>query len=284
MCRINLTIKREIKNEGGNIYPMNANNISIKGKEPKVALVTGAGKGIGREIALRLARGGYSIIVNDIDKESAGMTATDVRKIGAKATMLICNVAERSAVLKMVDGIIKEFGKIDALVNNAGIARIGLIADLSEEDWRSLFRVNVDGVFFCCQAVVPYMISQKHGAIVNLASWNGKVGMPYFGAYCASKFAVIGLTQALAKEVAAHGIRVNAVCPGIVAETAMRAEIERISPKFNIAPSAERATSIPLKRLAMPEDIARVVAFLLSEDSDYMTGQAINVTGGLWMH
>jgi len=263
---------------------MNANKSSIKGKESKVALVTGAGKGIGREIALHLARGGYSIVVNDIDKESAGVTATDVKKIGAKATTLICSVAERSAVRKMIDDVIKEFGKIDALVNNAGIARLGLIADLSEEDWKSLFQVNVDGVFFCCQAVVPHMISQKHGAIVNIASWNGKVGVPLFGGYCASKFAVIGLTQALAREVASHGIRVNAVCPGIVAETAMRTEIERISPKFNIPPSAERAATIPLKRLAVAEDIARVVAFLLSEDSGYMTGQAINVTGGLWMH
>jgi NAD(P)-dependent dehydrogenase (short-subunit alcohol dehydrogenase family) len=264
---------------------MSKTHTEVPGREePKVALVTGAGKGIGRGIVLRLARKGYTLAVNDIDRESAEMTADEARKIGAKVITNNCNVGERAAVKQMIKDVIKEFGKIDALVNNAGIARLGLIADLSEEDWRNLFRVNVDGVFFCCQSVIPHMISRKNGAIVNMSSWNGKVGMPIFGAYCATKFAVIGLTQALAKEVAANGIRVNAVCPGVVTETAMRAEIEHVSPAFNIPPSAERAKGIPLKRLAVPEDVARVVTFLLSEEADYMTGQAINVTGGLWMH
>jgi NAD(P)-dependent dehydrogenase (short-subunit alcohol dehydrogenase family) len=249
----------------------------------KVAIVTGAGKGIGRAIVLRLAREGHIVIVNDIDKESAERTANDAFKIGAKATSIISDVGERSAVRKMVEDVIKQFGKIDALVNNAGIARLGLIADLSEEDWRNLFRVNVDGVFFCCQAVIPHMISRKQGVIVNMSSWNGKAGMPYFGGYCASKFAVIGLTQALAKEVAPDGVRVNAICPGIVAETEMRREIEGLSPKFKISPSAERAATVPMRRLAVPEDVAGVVSFLLSKDAGYMTGQAINVTGGLWM-
>jgi NAD(P)-dependent dehydrogenase (short-subunit alcohol dehydrogenase family) len=264
---------------------MTAVHAETPGKEePKVVLVTGAGKGIGRGIVLRLARKGYTIALNDIDRESAERTAAEARQIGARTLIKICQVGERAAVQKMVQEVIREFGKIDALVNNAGIARLGLLADLSEEDWRNLFRVNVDGVFFCCQAVVPHMISRKSGVIVNMSSWNGKVGMPIFGAYCATKFAVIGLTQALAKEVAASGIRVNAVCPGVVSETAMRAEIEQASPAFHIPPSAERAKGIPLKRLAVPEDVARVVCFLLSEDADYMTGQAINVTGGLWMH
>jgi NAD(P)-dependent dehydrogenase (short-subunit alcohol dehydrogenase family) len=253
-------------------------------EETKVALVTGAGKGIGRGIVLNLARKGYTVVVNDIDRESAERTAQEAIQIGARTATHICNVAERAAVQQMFKEVIKKFGKIDALVNNAGIARLGLIADLSEEDWRNLFRVNVDGVFFCCQAVVPHMSERKKGGIVNLSSWNGKVGMPIFGAYCATKFAVVGLTQALAKEVAPYGIRVNAVCPGVVTETAMRTEIEQVSPAFNIPPSAERAKGIPLRRLAVPEDVARVVAFLLSEEADYMTGQAVNVTGGLWMH
>ncbi len=259
------------------------NKVSVS-EDSKVVLVTGAGKGIGREIVLELARKGYTIIINDIDKESAENTAREARQIGAKGAINICNVGERVFVQQMVKEVVRDFGKIDALVNNAGIARLGLIKDLSEEDWRSLFRTNVDGVFFCCQAVVPHMLSRKKGAIVNMSSWNGKVGMPIFGAYCATKFAVIGLTQALAKEVAPSGIRVNAVCPGVVAETAMRAEIENVSPAFNIPPSAERAKSIPLKRLALPADVAHVVSFLLSDEADYMTGQAINVTGGLWMH
>lgn len=250
----------------------------------KVAVVTGAAQGIGRSIVLRLARDDYNVVVNDLDRKNAEATAEDARKCGAQALICIGNVGEAKAVAEMVEHVLQHFGKIDAWINNAGIVRLGLIADLSEEDWRALFRVNVDGVFFCCQKVVPHMVSRKKGAIVNVASWNGKVGMPYFGAYCATKFAVVGLTQALAKEVAPYGIRVNAICPGIVADTPMRREIERLSPKYGIPPSAERAAAIPLRRLALAEDVSGVVAFLLSDEAGYMTGQAINVTGGLWMH
>jgi NAD(P)-dependent dehydrogenase (short-subunit alcohol dehydrogenase family) len=254
------------------------------GKDRQIALVTGAGKGIGRAIVLRLVREGYCVVINDVDPEGAAQTLREASRAGGKAVSHICNVGDRAAVRRMVGEVIQNFGQIDVLVNNAGIARLGLIADLSEEDWRNVFRVNVDGVFFCSQAVVPHMISRGKGGIVNMSSWNGKVGMPIFGAYCATKFAVIGLTQALAKEVAPYGIRVNAVCPGVVAETAMRHEIEQVSPLFNIPPSNERAKTIPLKRLALPEDVARAVNFLLSDEAGYMTGQAINVTGGLWMH
>ena len=153
-----------------------------------------------------------------------------------------------------------------------------------EGDWRATFRVNVDGVFFCCQAVLPRMTAQGRGNIVNLASWSGKSGAPYFGAYCASKFAVIGLTQSLAREVAAAGIRVNAVCPGIVAGTDMRADVDEAARRLGRPTGADRLGLIPLGRLAEPEDVARVVAFLVSEEAGYMTGQEINVTGGLWMH
>jgi NAD(P)-dependent dehydrogenase (short-subunit alcohol dehydrogenase family) len=255
--------------------------------EPKnrgIAVVTGAGDGIGRAIALRLARDGYHLAINDLDRKKAETTAEDVRKLGVQAAEFVYDVGDRKAVQEMTKKILEKFGSIDAWVNNAGIIRLGLITDLSEEDWRAIFRVNVDGVFFCCKAVVPHMLSRKKGAIVNMSSWNGKAGMPIFGAYCASKFAVIGLTQALAREVGPQGVRVNAVCPGIVAETPMRADIERQSQKFQIPPSAERATMVPLRRLAVPQDVSRVVSFLLSEDAEYMTGQAINVTGGLWMN
>jgi len=263
---------------------MLAKGASLKAEGPKVALVTGAGTGIGRAIALRLGRDGYDVVVNDVNLASAQKTSEDVRRLGVKATPMIANVSERAAVQKMVEDTLNEFEKIDALVNNAGIVRLGMLVNLPESDWRALFRVNVDGVFFCCQMVVPHMVSRGQGAIVNMSSWNGKVGMPIFGGYCATKFAVIGLTQALAKEVAPYGIRVNAVCPGVVAGTAMRAEVERLSPQFNLPPSPERAKGIPLQRLASSEEIAGVVAFLLSGEAGYMTGQAINITGGLWMH
>jgi len=170
------------------------------------------------------------------------------------------------------------------LVNNAGIIRLGPLASLAEADWRELFRVNVDGVFFCCQAVLPGMLGRRRGSIVNIASWNGKLGAPNFGAYSATKAAVISLTQALAREVAASGIRVNAVCPGIVAGTDMRREVERRGQAFGLPPSEERARAIPLGRLAEPADVANAVAFLVSDEASYMTGQAINVTGGLWLH
>jgi NAD(P)-dependent dehydrogenase (short-subunit alcohol dehydrogenase family) len=250
----------------------------------KVALVTGAGTGIGRAIVLRLAKDGYDLAVNDINLASAEATVDEARRLCVRAAAIVGDVGERISVQRMVEEALKEFGKIDALVNNAGVVRLGMLADFPEADWRALFRVNVDGVFFCCQRVVSHMTLRKRGAIVNISSWNGKSAMPFFGAYSATKFAVIGLTQALAKEVAPHGVRVNAVCPGIVAGTAMRAEVDHLSQQIGLPTSTERAPMVPLKRLAESEDIARVVAFLLSDEAAYMTGQAINVTGGLWMH
>lgn len=263
---------------------MDSREVLQKSEARKVALITGGGSGIGRAIALRLAKEGYHVVVNDIDLDAAQRTADEVRHLGVHVTPLRGDVGERASVQRVVEEALKEFGRIDALVNNAGVVRLGRLIDFPEPDWRTLFKVNVDGVLFCCQMVLPQMVSRKQGAIVNISSWNGKAAMPFFGAYSATKFAVIGLTQALAREMAPYGIRVNAVCPGIVAGTAMRAEIEQRSPQFNIPPSKERAATIPLKRLAEVEDIAGVVAFLLSEDAAYMTGQAINVTGGLWMH
>ena len=184
----------------------------------------------------------------------------------------------------MVETAARTLGDIALLVNNAGIVRLGPLVHFPEADWRALFRVNVDGPFFCCQAVLPGMTARRRGNIVNIASWNGKLGAPNFGAYSATKFAVVGLTQALAREVAAYGIRVNAVCPGIVGGTAMRAQVEHEGPMLGLPATAERAKAIPLGRVASPEDVAKVVAFLASDEAAYMTGQAINVTGGLWLH
>jgi len=263
---------------------MASQKFSQKIGDRKIVLVTGGGAGIGSAIVLRLARDGYDVAVNDIHQASAEAISAEARKLGVRAEAFLGDVGDRSSVQRMVAEVLKEFGRIDAQVNNAGIIRMGLLADFSETDWRALFRVNVDGVFFCCQMVVPHMISQKRGAIINIASWNGKSAMPYFGAYSATKFAVIGLTQALAKEVAPHGVRVNAVCPGIVAGTPMREEVDRLAREFGLPTSPERASVVPLRRLAEPKDISRVVAFLLSEEAAYITGQAINVTGGLWMH
>jgi NAD(P)-dependent dehydrogenase (short-subunit alcohol dehydrogenase family) len=248
------------------------------------ALVTGAGSGIGRAIALRLARDGWALAVNDVDPARAAQVAGEIAATGARAIPVAGDVGDRGAVRRMVAEAVDGLGAVDLLVNNAGLCRLGAIAEYAEADWHATFRVNVDGVFFCCQAVLPHMLARGRGVIVNLASWSGKAGAPFFGAYCASKFAVIGLTQSLAKEVAPRGIRVNAVCPGIVAGTEMRAQVDAESRALGRPTSTDRVGWIPMGRLGDPEDVAGVVAFLASDDARYMTGQAVNVTGGLWMH
>ena len=252
--------------------------------EKRVALVTGGATGIGLAIAKRLARAGYDLAIADIDAPGAEAAANQLRESGQRVAAIQCDVGERASALRMAEEATRALGDVDLLVNNAGILRLGPLASFSDKDWRDIFRVNVDGVFFCCQAVLPRMVARRRGNLVNIASWNGKLGAPNFGAYSATKFAVIGLTQALAREVASQGIRVNAVCPGIVAGTPMRAQVERDGQAFGLPPSSERAKTIPLGRLATPEDIANVVVFLASEEAAYMTGQAINVTGGLWLH
>ncbi len=250
----------------------------------EVAIVTGGAAGIGLAIARRLVRAGYDLMIADVDAGGAERAAQEFRQQGRRSVAIPCDVGNREAAFKMVETATRALGDVDLLVNNAGIARLGPLLNFPETDWRELFRVNVDGVFFCCQAVLPRMIARKKGNIVSIASWNGKLGAPNFGAYSATKAAVVVLTQALAREAASHGIRVNAVCPGIVAGTPMRKEVERQGQAFGLPPSSERAKVVPLGRLATPEDIANVVAFLASSEAAYMTGQAVNVTGGLWLH
>jgi NAD(P)-dependent dehydrogenase (short-subunit alcohol dehydrogenase family) len=251
---------------------------------PGAALITGAGMGIGRAIALRLADDGWAVAVNDIEPARAAAVAREVAARGARTAAVAADVGDREAARRMVGEALDTLGGVDLLVNNAGVCRLGAIAEFPEADWHATFRVNVDGVFFCCQAVLPHMLSRERGNIVNVASWSGKAGAAYFGPYCASKFAVIGLTQSLAKEVAPRGIRVNAVCPGIVRGTEMRAQVDAESRALGRPTSTDRMSWIPMGRLAEPEDVAGVVAFLVSDEARYMTGQAINVTGGLWMH
>jgi NAD(P)-dependent dehydrogenase (short-subunit alcohol dehydrogenase family) len=249
-----------------------------------VAIVTGAGAGIGRAIAFRLARAGYAVAVADIDSDGANRVTQELRANAAVAETIICDVGDKDESIRMVGAATEALGPVRLLVNNAGVVGLGPLADFSEQDWRRLFRVNVDGVFFCCQAVLPGMLARNQGSIVNIASWNGKLGAPNFGAYSATKAAVISITQALAREVAAMGVRVNAVCPGIIAGTPMREQVQLEGKAYGLPPASDRAKTIPLGRLGTPEDIAEAVAFLASEQASYMTGQSINVTGGLWLH
>lgn len=248
-----------------------------------VAVVTGAASGIGRAVAIGLAETGHVIAALDRDSSGAEETARAVSEAGGRAIAYAVDVSTWPTVQATIRMIEAELGPIGVLVNSAGILRMGTVADMALEDWSATFRVNVDGVFHACRAVLPGMLTREAGCIVNVASWFGKIGKPHFSAYCASKFAVIGLTQSLAMEVAAKRINVNAVCPGTIVGTRMRTVADDGARRLGLPTAKEREATIPLGRAGEPEDVARVVRFLVSADARYMTGQAINVTGGLWM-
>jgi len=248
----------------------------------KSVLLTGGATGIGRRIATRLAEEGCDVGIVDINMEEAENTRAMVEKIGRRGAVFKADVGDFGQASAAVDAFLKTFGKIDVLANNAGVITIGTVEETSIEEWHRVFRINLDGVFNFCKAVVPHMRARKAGKIVNTASWLGKSGKPHYGAYCASKFAVIGLTQTLALELAPIGINVNAVCPGTIVETGMRTIADQQSIEQGIPTAKEREAQIPIGRVGLPEDIARAVAFLVSEEAAYVTGQAFNVTGGLW--
>ena len=248
------------------------------------AMVTGAGSGIGRAVALRLARGGCDLGLFDRDPDGLDETARLVRGLGRSAVTAVGDVASRADIAACVFEVERQIGAIGILVNNAGILRTSPFLKISEGDWREIFAVNLDGVFSFTQAVLPAMLEQGSGSIVNMASWTGKKGVPNHAAYGATKAAIINLTQSLAGEFGEHGIRINSVCPGIVVETAMRDEAEQLNRDQGLPDLATRVKEIPLRRAGYPSEIAEVVAFLASERASYMSGQAINVTGGHWMN
>jgi NAD(P)-dependent dehydrogenase (short-subunit alcohol dehydrogenase family) len=244
----------------------------------RVGLVTGAGSGIGRAIARRLAREGLAVAVLDRDAAAAEAVAAEIGGLAVTA-----DVTSEDEVGRAVEDVLARLGLIDLLVNNAGVAWMGPALEMPLEALREMLRVNVEGVFIVSRAVLPHMVARRSGSVVNLASWAGKTGNAYFAGYSASKFAVIGLTQALAHEIAPHGIRVNAICPGIVVDTAMRTAIESQQRQYGLPQTAEREKSIPIGRVSVPEDVARAAAFLASDESSYMTGESLNVSGGLLM-
>src|SRR5262245_36678451 len=253
----------------------------------QVAIVTGAGRGIGRATALELARMGADIVVAELDQAGAKRTAGEVGALGRRALVVPTDVTSRADLRAMVDRTRADLGRIDILVNNAGIYRAAGTLDFTEEHWDAVRDINAKGVFFASQAVLPAMIAQKSGSIVNLASMAGKVGSRTNLPYNASKAAVISMTKSLALAHAAEGIRVNCVCPGFV-ETDMWALVAREQGAL-IGLTAEeftrqRASQVPLGRMERPEDVANVIAFLASPRAGYMTGQALSVDGGLVMH
>ena len=251
--------------------------------------ITGAGTGIGRAIALEMVREGVDLYITDLDGEAAEHVAAEARALRPEARIWAGQLDVRNAagVAARIEDAANRLGALELAVNNAGVSSMVKVVDLTEEDWDFNMNVNAKGIFLCCQTEVRLFLRQgKGGAIVNTASMAGKKAAPLLAHYSASKFAVVGFTQALALETAADGIRVNCVCPGYVRTGMQEREVLWESTLRGISPEEVRADylrAIPLGRLEEPEDVARVVVFLLSDRAAYMTGQAVNVTGGAIM-
>ncbi|MGE5293589.1 MAG: acetoin reductase [Solirubrobacterales bacterium] len=256
--------------------------MSINGK---VALITGAGQGIGRAIALRLANDGADIAIADLNDEKMNAVAGEVRSLGRKATVFKADVSNRDAVYAAIDHTEKELGGFDIIVNNAGIASIQPLADVTPEEFDKIIQVNVAGVLWGIQAAAKkFKERRQKGKIISASSIAGHEGFPLLGVYSATKFAVRALTQAAAKEYASDGITVNAYCPGVVG-TEMWVEIDRRMAEITGARIGENydkfVGGIALGRAETPEDVAAFVSYLAGPDSDYMTGQAPLIDGGL---
>lgn len=242
----------------------------------KCAVVTGAAKGIGRAIALKLAREGANIVLNYRNSEDKAIeTEKELLTLGVEVIRVKGDISKEEDVLKLIEISKEKFGKIDIMVNNAGITKDALLLRMKKEDFDSVIDVNLKGVFNCLKAITPVMVKQKEGKIINLSSVVGVSGNAGQVNYAASKAGVIGMTKSLAKEVGSRGITVNAVAPGFI-ETDMT---EVLGEKFK----EEAKKNIPLRRLGKPEDVADVVAFLASNSSSYITGQVIHVDGGMVM-
>jgi 3-oxoacyl-[acyl-carrier protein] reductase len=238
----------------------------------RVAIVTGSGRGLGRATALRLAREGADLVINDLGAEGAKEVAMEVEKLGRKVLVSGHDVSDYKSANALVDEAKKKFGKIDILVNNAGITRDSMLTKLTEEKWDEVIRVNLKGPFNMGQACAKQMIDQKSGKIINLASvaWLGNIGQTN---YSASKAGVVGMTRTWALELSRYGISVNAIAPGFF-DTILTQQIpDEVKQKF--------IQRIPLKRVGNPEEIAALVAYLASDESSYMTGQVLQIDGGL---
>jgi 2-hydroxycyclohexanecarboxyl-CoA dehydrogenase len=245
----------------------------------KVALVTGAGRGIGAAIAARLAEDGADVAVCDVDEASAGaVAARAVASCGRRAIAVRMDVTDEASIRSGVAFVTERLGPVDVLVNNAGIDVIGPFVDSNEEAWGRIIAVNLMGTLRCCREVAPGMLERGTGSIVNIASDAGKVGSSGEAVYSATKGGIIAFSKTLARELAGRGITVNCVCPGPT-DTALLGQVAEANPRLR--QSLERA--IPLRRVARPEEIAYAVAFLAAPDASYITGQALSVSGGLTM-
>jgi len=242
--------------------------------EDKIAIVTGAGQGIGKATAIRLAEKGADVTVAEWNQETAQETGREIEKIGRRSLIQVVDVAQRAQVQEMVDRVVAEWGRVDILVNNAGFDRPGTLMKVTEEDWEAVLGVHLKGCLNCMQAVMPGMIERRYGKIINISSIYGRTGGKAEVAYSSAKAGIIGLTKSVAREVGKYGINVNVVLPGLTD-----------TPTIRKMPQNYRDVIIaqtPLGRWAQPEEIASVVAFLASDEASFITGAAIEVTGG-WM-
>lgn len=253
---------------------MGGNKNMLKGK---VALVTGGSRGIGKAIALSLAKNGANVVVNySGNEEAAQKVVEEITALGVKSIAYKANVSSSDEVAALVKNTVDEFGSIDILVNNAGITRDGLLLRMKDADWDAVIDTNLKGVFNCIKAAAKFMTRQRNGRIINISSVVGQIGNPGQMNYVAAKAGVLGLTKTAAKELASRNITVNAIAPGFI-ETDMTNELnEQIRNSM--------LTNIPLQSFGQPEDIANAVVFLATDASRYITGQTINVDGGLVMN
>ncbi|MDG6998719.1 MAG: SDR family oxidoreductase [Nitrososphaerota archaeon] len=252
----------------------------------KVVLVTASAMGICRGISRRFALEGADIVAVDINREGLDRLSNEIEEVGTRFLPIAVDATKVDSAKQGVERALSKFGKIDVLVNGVGRFRLRPMLETSEDEWESVMDINAKATFLWSKAIVKHMIDRRSGCIINIASDAGKVPDPYSGLYIAGKHAVVGMTKTLAVELASYGIRVNAVCPGYV-DTSMTTNIyKELSARKGRPPEQlvqEAVNTIPLGRMAQPEDIAGVVTFLASDDAKYMTGQSINVTGGLLM-
>jgi 2-hydroxycyclohexanecarboxyl-CoA dehydrogenase len=250
------------------------------GLKGKTAIVTGGAQGIGRAIALRLARDGANVGILDINKDQASKTAEEVKKLGVGATAIECNVTDYPKVKEAVDKIHKEYGSIDILINNAGIDESRAFVDTDEALWERILNVNYRSFLIASHICIPYMIEQKSGNIVSMGSDAGRIGAAGEVLYCGTKAAIMASSKALARELIRYNIRVNAVSPGPV-HTDLWDQLHPGEKGQKVTEAVTRV--IPMRRLGTPEDVADVVAFFVSDDSRYLTGQVLSIDGGLTM-